>query len=305
MTDEARMLPLRVMICDRDPVERWLIGTYLEQRVERLVTKLETDQLSEVKFASDRGRVDLVVVEGDTSDESRYWLERLLENPTTPVVVLAGDANYDEISRSVSQRAASCLSKSSLSREELINSVDEALQKFQAIRRNIAHTGELERLANCDPLTGLLNRRALLQRLEEAIARARRYGESLSLLLLDLDRFERIKESVGAAGAEAILRQVAALLQRRTRDADILGRYGADEFLVIFPHTDKDSACLAADRLRRLVRQLQVPDGAGDYLTVSGGVTGYQAGDDLSALVYRVETCVCRAKENGRDRVEK
>ena len=306
MANQTSVSPMKVLVCDRDPADRWLIGTYLKQGTEREIVAEETDQISELKKAADRGEVDLIVVDIDIIEDSTYWLQQIIENQLAPVVVLTGLRTESETEDVFGHGAVSCLSKNSLSREELNQAVDRAVRKLQVLRRNEAHKDELERLANYDYLTGLLNRRSVLRRLEESMARSRRYGEELSLAIFDVDRFRAVNEVVGRARADAALQRIGALLKRRMREADFVGRYGVDEFIIVLPHTDKDGARVAADRIRNMIEVVELQEGEEKLcaLTVSAGLAQYEVGDDVSTMTYRAETCLCRAKDRGRNRVE-
>lgn len=306
MSSQTSVAPLKVLIYNKDPADRWLIGNYLRQGTDREVVTQETDQMSEARIAADRGGLDLIIVDLDMPDQSGYWLEKIVENQLAPVVALTGEEAYREMDEALGHGPVSCLSRDNLSREELNQAVDSAIRKWRAIRRNEAHKDELERMANYDFLTGLLNRRAALRRLEESMARSRRYGEELSLLLLDVDHFKEVNETIGRTRGDAALQRIAAMLQRRLREADFVGRYGVDEFIVILPHTDRESARIAAERIRKMIEILEVHDGEEKVcnLTVSGGLAEYNVGDDVATITYRAESCLCRAKDNGRNRVE-
>jgi diguanylate cyclase (GGDEF)-like protein len=299
--------PLRILVYDRDKTERWLIGTFLQQWVDRKITAEETDQMADVKLAVERGRVDLVVVDIDAPEESRYWLEKMVENQLAAVVLLTGRAPEGETAQLVSDGRVGLLSKSNLTREELIQTIDGSVRRWQAVRRNLAHKDEIERLANCDPLTGLLNRRIVLRRLEEYIARARRYDESLSVLIMDIDHFKEVNQTLGRNGGDAALMRIAAMLQKRTRDTDLKGRYGGDEFLLVFPRTNSESAQIGAERISKMISSLEFKDPKGNAhsITMSGGIAGYEAGDDVATMTYRAENCLCQAKDHGRKHIER
>ena len=299
--------PLRVIIFDKDPSERWLIGTFLRQRTDRYVETEEVDEISEIKVALNRGRADIVLVDIDSAEDSEYWLKQILESQLAPVVVLTGRLTEREVPAVCKEGAANYLFKHRMTRDDLTQTMDGALAKWRAIQRNTAHKDELERFANYDTLTGLLNRRSALRRLEEAMARARRYAEHVSIVLLDVDRFSDLNEELGRERGDSILVRISALLQTRTRQADILGRYAGDAFLVVFPHTDIAGAWVAAERVRQLVEAFESDTGeaAPHPITVSGGLSTYEVGDDVSTMTYRAESALCKAKANGRNQIEK
>lgn len=175
----------------------------------------------------------------------------------------------------------------------LISLVD--ISELKAIQDNL-------RLASLtDGLTGAYNRRYLLQKLAEEIERAKRYGEDLSVILLDLDFFKAINDTFGHRVGDEVLVKVATTLRACTRDVDISGRYGGEEFLVILPHTSAALAIEVAERIRRAVKALTWTQ-RGLRVTASSGVCEY-AGMDVDGLVEIADQRLYRAKEEGRDRV--
>lgn len=167
---------------------------------------------------------------------------------------------------------------------------------------------KLEFLSNTDMLTGLLNRRALIARLEYEIERAQRYGAELSLILCDIDRFKEINDSFGHAEGDRALRIVSEILKCSLRKSDIVGRYGGDEFMIIMPGTTAKGAEEFAERLRHVVEHtgFQTINGKSVMMSVSLGVTRLHiherdAGHD--ALVRRADAALYNAKKKGRNTV--
>jgi len=164
----------------------------------------------------------------------------------------------------------------------------------------------LAQQAFVDPLTTLFNRAYLHDALEREVARARRYGTPLSVLMIDLDGFKRVNDVWGHGAGDEVLRAVAQELRTAVRDSDILVRYGGDEFCVLLPNTDADAARLAADRIRDRVRGMAVgPDGA----TRLGATCGLATHADLELdhgpdmLVFLADGALIVAKRAGGDRV--
>jgi diguanylate cyclase (GGDEF)-like protein len=211
-----------------------------------------------------------------------------------------------EAARLSGEGPVSYLPLGDLSRIRLTEAIDSAMRKWQAVQRVAEHKGEVDRILNIDPLTGLLNRGAALRRLEEAMKRAGRFGEQLTVVLVDIDNLGHLNSAFGRGTGDSVLQKVGGILRRRTRDTDIVGRYGGDEFLVVLPHTDKASATTAAERVRNSMASVHVKGVNGDAcpVTVSVGLASYEPGDDAASIMYRVEDRLCAAKQRGRNRTE-
>jgi diguanylate cyclase (GGDEF)-like protein len=170
-------------------------------------------------------------------------------------------------------------------------------------------TEQLKLLATTDGLTGLTNRRAFDQALDAEISRARRSGDPLSLLMVDVDRFKRYNDIYGHQAGDEVLKTVAVCLKSPLRrPGDVAARYGGEEFVAILPNTDEDGAFFIADEFRESIRALHVPHKGGDQgeLTVSVGlatVVGVEAGVGGAELVRRADEALYGAKTAGRDRV--
>lgn len=164
----------------------------------------------------------------------------------------------------------------------------------------------LYRQATRDPLTGLFNRRALFERLQTEVLRADRYMRSVTVLLLDLDRFKRVNDQYGHLVGDKVLQSFAIAAQNAVRNVDLVGRYGGEEFLVILPETDAKNALEVAERIRESCEALLVKtdDGLDVRFTTSIGMAQWQEPEELSELVERADNALYRAKTGGRNRVE-
>lgn len=162
---------------------------------------------------------------------------------------------------------------------------------------------KLERLSRSDSLTGLLNKRALLDRLEYEVERARRYKADLSIIICDLDHFKEINDTHGHSAGDRVLQLFAEMLNSSVRKADILGRLGGDEFLLIFPQTHTSGAKDFAERLRKTVEKTSFGKDL-PALTISLGLAGYAGpGDDHQDLLKRADMALYASKRAGRNRL--
>jgi diguanylate cyclase (GGDEF)-like protein len=180
-----------------------------------------------------------------------------------------------------------------------------ALGVADRLREQRVALSDAERRAQTDPLTGVLNRRSLLERLTAACARAQARGLPIALLFIDLDHFKAINDSRGHAAGDACLRAIIEPIQRELRMSDVIGRYGGEEFVVILSSADARVAEAIAQRIRERVEGLMVEGyGAPIRLTCSIGVATSDAlnvwGEDL---VAKADAAVYVAKGAGRNRV--
>lgn len=162
-------------------------------------------------------------------------------------------------------------------------------------------------LAQMDGLTGLANRRYLMQRLQQEVDRAERYTTSLSVLILDLDKFKSFNDTYGHLKGDELLRQFSTLLKGQVRSSDIAGRYGGEEFCVVLPNTSIKGAGAIAEHIRKAMEEMKLTMGEGQPpagRTVSIGVAEFSLGDSVEKLVSIADAALYRAKESGRNRVE-
>ncbi|AJE03860.1 sensor domain-containing diguanylate cyclase [Geobacter pickeringii] len=163
----------------------------------------------------------------------------------------------------------------------------------------------LKKLASTDELTGLANRRTIMQRLEEESQRARRLGEPLCVTIFDLDHFKGINDTYGHPFGDFTLKRVAETMRGALRSYDILGRIGGEEFILISVETTLDEAIVQADRVRERVGEESISDGSREVrITVSAGVTTVADGDEtISTIMRRADAALYQAKQEGRNRV--
>lgn len=166
-----------------------------------------------------------------------------------------------------------------------------------------AQAARWERLARTDSLTGLASRRAVEERIEAEIDRARRTGRPLAVLLADVDHLKQVNDRHGHAAGDAVLRAVASRIERAVRRTDVAGRWGGDEFIVVCPDTGAEAAQRVADKLVTVVsgRPVALPVlHLPVHLSVGWAVLGPD--DDAASLVAAADEHLYRAKVAGRSR---
>jgi diguanylate cyclase (GGDEF)-like protein len=164
---------------------------------------------------------------------------------------------------------------------------------------------EHRRLAATDALTGIANRRTVVERGAEELARARRHCVPLAVVMVDVDRFKRVNDTYGHATGDVVLRAVAEACRAKVRTEDCFGRLGGEEFAAILPATDLAGAAAVAEKLRRKLETTPIDLGEGTWLgvTASFGVAELAPGDDMDALIRRADAGLYQAKQAGRNRV--
>jgi len=162
-------------------------------------------------------------------------------------------------------------------------------------------------LSLTDPLTGLHNRRSLFERLELELERSHRFAHGSAVLMLDVDRFKELNDTLGHPAGDAVLRQMAGLLGGAVRKIDTAARYGGEEFLIILPRADRLAAGQVAEKLRRLVGTTPFRPAANlpeRRVTISVGVAVFpEDATDPATLVACADAALLAAKDAGRDRV--
>ncbi len=175
----------------------------------------------------------------------------------------------------------------------------------------LAEIDQLQDAVVTDPKTGLLNMRGWTESADRALNRVRRAGSTLAVLMVDLDHFKWINDTFGHPAGDDVLAAVASALSSVTRPADVVGRFGGEEFLLLLPDADTSAAELAAERVRTTIAGLRIPttDKRGAQATIgdrtaSIGVAVFpRHADDLDGLLQAADSAVYEAKEAGRNRV--
>ena len=172
------------------------------------------------------------------------------------------------------------------------------------------HTDRLKESAtsgypsNLDPLTQVLNHRGIVVDLIESSAHSERYGNPLTVALVDIDHLQGINEKFGNKVGDQVLQMVAANLSEALRMPDRIGRHGDEEFLLVLPETEIDDAKTISDRMRAQVSESSIDcEGGPCTATISIGITRFEKGDDIEALLSRATAAIAEAKDKGSNLV--
>jgi two-component system cell cycle response regulator len=190
--------------------------------------------------------------------------------------------------------------------ESVIAAAVAALEKAHDFATVVSDRERLEQLAATDALTGCLNRRSLGDALERELDRARRYSLVLTILLVDLDHFKVINDTLGHLVGDMVLRQLGDLLRREVRSVDAVARYGGEEFVIVLPETGAHGALVFAERMRQRIQQFPFGDAVHPVrVTVSIGVASFPDPKVTSpdTFLAMADTALYRAKADGRNLV--
>lgn len=275
--------------------------------------ELELDRYPEIRAALDRGRPVLIE---DLAESPLYAnVRQLWEREGTQVhvrSVIALPFALDRLPAGVFflRRTAD---EPPLTTDDVefadavVSAAVASIQKAQLLETAKADNARLEALAHTDPLTQVLNRRALTLRLAAELERARRYDSVVSMLLIDIDHFKNINDSYGHLVGDDVLREVASLLDVAVRSVDIVARYGGEEFVVVLPETALDGALVFAERIREQMAEHPFCAASGRALTLTAsiGVACFPSPgvDTVEELFASSDEALYRAKAGGRDRV--
>ncbi|MDH5611434.1 MAG: GGDEF domain-containing protein [Gammaproteobacteria bacterium] len=181
--------------------------------------------------------------------------------------------------------------------EETINELKvENTERKQAIK-------ELEELSTTDPLTSIYNRRKFNELLASEIERSKRYKTNLSIIMCDIDHFKKINDTFGHDVGDNALKVFSEKINNNLREVDMFARWGGEEFMILMPNSNIENASSVAEKLRKIIEETKVKKI--DTFTASFGVTHLNEGDTTESLIKRVDEAMYKAKNSGRNKVER
>jgi len=229
---------------------------------------------------------------------------RLKKDPKTagiPVIFLTAKIEPEDIIKGFETGAVDYVTKPFNSIELLARTKTHLELKISRDLLKIKNE-QLRELAITDSMTGLYNHRYIIDNLEERIAEAKRYKQSLAVAMLDIDFFKKVNDNHGHLFGDLVLVRISTIIEETIRKTDIAGRYGGEEYLIIFTNTDKKSAFNTLERIRRSVEK-EKWDKNDLAVTISGGLSDLKD-EDHSELIKKADELLYKAKENGRNRNE-
>ena len=187
---------------------------------------------------------------------------------------------------------------------------DELVIRAKALLKISYYRDKMNEVSTTDELTGLHNRKYLLERMDQEISRAKRYTTPLSLLLFDLDFFKSVNDIYGYEWGDVLLKSIADKLRQVIRKEDILTRYGDEEYVVVLPNTSEENAFLFAERFRKEVERMEfIPAGEEERhpITISGGIATFpcvpDTEEDANTIIRYAEHALYNAKKRGKNKI--
>lgn len=295
---------MRALVADDDAASRILLQKVLTKWGYDVTTAATGEEAWKILTGDnppDLAVLDWMMPELDGVEVCRRM--RALDLPSPPyLILLTSRGDKQDIATGLEAGAADYIQKP-FDHDELRARLLVG-RRFAELNRKLLDTQqELRRQALTDPLTHIHNRRSILMRLREEIARAPRQGLPLSIGTLDVDHFKAVNDTYGHAAGDLVLQTVANRALKALRAYDALGRIGGEEFLVVMPGVGPRDAEIVLERLRRTVRATPVMVQSKELrVTVSiGGAVSM--GESMDELLGRADEALYRAKSSGRDRV--
>ena len=272
-----------IALVEDNPDHALLAAEALEERGHHVV---HFQRAEEIVAASQTRRWDAVVVDYVLPDGSGLeLLEQLTDLPTAPPLVMITASGSESVAVAALKKGASdYVVKTGRHGPELARAVELAVAKHRIEQMGALYQKELERQANTDALTGLLNRRPLADELSMAALRTSRSGEPYAVVMLDIDNFKHINDSAGHSTGDAVLVEFAALLRKCFRREDIIARCGGDEFVIVMRGASRSCRSRVTRRIRAAVAESQMLKGLGRLLAVSIGIADSSAGGPEDVL---------------------
>ncbi len=297
---------MHILIAEDDPTSRHLLKIMLEKEGHTVVPATngaEALQLMSVPNAPRLAILDWIMPEMDGLAVTRAVRE-LNREPPPYLIILTSRGEKADIVTGLAAGADDYLVKP-FDRGELLARTEVGQRLIKAQEELIASREALAYQATHDVLTGILNRRAILDRLHDELERLDRMGQSLAVGLCDLDHFKRINDHYGHATGDTVLRVVTQCLTQHLREYDVIGRLGGEEFLILAPIQEDHDSRTVFERLRRIVAE-QVIDQIEPpiQLTLSIGVACTQGQKiSLDRLLSLADEALYIAKNSGRNQI--
>lgn len=250
---------------------------------------------------------DLILLDYQMPDLNGIEFVRLLreqeDKGTTPVIMVTGDESREILLQGLEAGATDFLRKP-VEKIELLARARNMIAMRAHQRELVEANRKLRHMATTDSLTGLKNRRYMMERLREQVNLVRRYETACVVGILDIDHFKYINDTYGHDAGDEVLRMFSNSLRTSLRDTDFVARIGGEEFAVLLPQADLQTATNVCQRILTNLRETSFPHpGKMGAITASLGLTKLRPADDEAGVLKRADDALYAAKTGGRDRL--
>ena len=302
---------MQILIADDDLTSRTILGSLFKKWGYDLLIVNDAQDAWQVLLQPDAPTLlvlDWMMPGMDGVELIQRVRKQFIEQPPYIILITARAMKGDIIT--VLEAGANDYIKKPFEPEELFARIRVGQRSLELQQSNDESKKLLARLALYDGLTGILNRRGILEQLARELSRAKRAGESgersngVSIGFFDLDHFKRINDQYGHQVGDEVLKGVADLVSSRLRSYDFFGRLGGDEFLVIAPDSDREKSKYLFQRLLTSVTETRIKTTAGELpITLSMGVVSVELDMELEEIMDNADKAMYRAKQKGGNQV--
>jgi two-component system cell cycle response regulator len=307
MTDKEKIAN-RILIAEDDPVSRRMLEAFLQKWGYHVVAA--ADGVDALRILESEDAPELAILDWMMPGlEGPQVCQRVRAHPDRPyvyILLLTARSQKDDLLRGLESGADDYLTKP-FDAQELRARLHVGQRILELQNGLIAAREELRFRATHDELTGLANRRVVLEAIAREHARHLRHGGSFGIILIDLDHFKTINDTRGHLAGDAVLQEVSRRMAGCVRPYDTVGRYGGEEFVVVASSCGRSEAAVLAERILKSLRSTPIETNQGPLsVTVSCGIAVSNAAKPIDAhgLLQLADEALYRAKERGRDRSE-
>ncbi len=307
MTDNQKIAN-RILIAEDDPVSRRMLEAFLQKWGYQVVAA--ADGLDALRILESEDAPALAVLDwmmpGLEGPQVCQRVRARSDRPYTYILLLTARSQKDDLLRGLESGADDYLTKP-FDAPELRARLHVGQRILELQNGLIAAREELRFRATHDELTGLANRRVVLDAIAREHSRQLRQGGNFSIVLIDLDHFKNINDTCGHLAGDAVLKEVSRRMASCVRPYDTVGRYGGEEFVVVAPSCDRSGAIVLTERILKSLRSTAIETDRGPVsVTVSCGIAVSSAAKALEPqeLLHLADEALYRAKDRGRDRSE-
>ncbi len=305
---ENRKIRNRVLIADDDPLSRRMLEAFLTKSGYRVVTAVDGVGALKILTAEDSPPLAILdwMMPGLEGPQVCERARALLDRPYVYILLLTARNEKQDLLNALQSGADDYLTKP-FDAQELRARLHVGQRILDLQDSLIAAREKMRFHATHDLLTGIDNRSVVIDAMNRESSRQVREGGSFGVVLLDLDHFKNVNDTLGHLAGDAVLKEAARRMKLAVRPYDTVGRYGGEEFLVVVPSSDGEGALALAERIREAIQATPVTTQAGDVrVTASCGVAASTEGHRLDShtLLRLADEALYRAKERGRNCTE-